>query len=248
MTHSTIGPNDVSKGLIDQILARSARITGVQLPVGFVRSQSPPPALVRMIQGGKGGEVRLKLYLTVTLLSTRKPHSVTRPITNRTWAELIGLPKPDTNGSRRISDSFLWLGENQYLEVERKRGATTQTKLLSPSGDGTPYIRPSSNYVSLPLGFWREQWITELSAVAVALLIILLNHSGAARRVANQPISSSHKREYGLSPDSWTRGSKELQSHGLIEVSRTTRGNGLETIRSRNSYSVIYDRLNGPVI
>ena len=60
-------------------------------------------------------------------------------------------------------------------------------------------------------------------------------------------MTPKRRSEYGLSPDSWTRATRELVDFGLINVDRAVRGGDLESVRARNFYSVNKERLNEPV-
>jgi hypothetical protein len=99
----------------------------------------------------------------------------------------------------------------------------------------------------LPVAFWHNCWIVKLSGRAVALLLILLDHlSGAssARRDWIRPHDA--RARYGLSEDTWTRGVKELSSHGLLRVTREKHGERWEWVRLRNKYAVSVNRLDRP--
>jgi hypothetical protein len=241
---ATIGPNELSKQHLERLVEVSKRQKGIQLPVPFVRSTDGAPPLVRFIRGGHGGEVRLKLYLTVTLLATKAPYEITREIAGRTWAEMLGLPDPEINGARRVTDALAWLHREQFLEVQRRSGRPPTLKMLDPAGDGTPYRRPTMPYITLPVGYWEEQWITVLSGIGTAILIVLLDLVGGKKRDPSQSLSATQRARYGLSADSWTRATKELRDHGIITAIREVRGNGLEWRRARTVYTVNLARLN----
>jgi hypothetical protein len=244
---------------LDRILELSKRRAGIQLPPAFVRAPwTPRPhgeqprgttktavttPLVRMLRGGHGGEVRLKLYLCVTLLASHPPFDINRPIASRAWAEMLGLPDPEANGARRIADAFVWLNQHQFLAVERRGGTPPRITLLDPTGDGTPYTRPTMPYVTLPVEFWDQQWITVLSGTATALLLILLDLVGGKKRAPEQSLTPELRTRYALSNDSWTRATSELVSHRLVRVGRASSGPDLEWRRSRNTYAVIRERL-----
>ena len=44
------------------------------------------------MRGGRGGEVRLKLYFCLTLIATKPPHKIRERTPARTWAEMPALP------------------------------------------------------------------------------------------------------------------------------------------------------------
>ncbi len=161
---------------------------------------------------------------------------------------MLALPKPDTNGARRVSDSLNWLDVHRMVKLERHPSYPPKITMLNPSGDGSPYVRPGYPYITLPLGFWQQQWITRLSGTAIALLLILLELVGGKTRSPKQSVTPNQRLHYGLSPDSWTRATRERVDFGLINVDRTVRGRDLESVRARNFYSVNKERLNEPVV
>lgn len=240
---STAGVNGTSKIRLQRLLDLSKRRTGIQLPTGFVKSDVSPTPLVLMIRGGHGGAVRLKLYLCLTLLAVRAPYRIQRDVSARTWAETIGLREPEKNGARRISDALNWLEANRFVALERRHGMPPLVTLLNPLGDGTPYIRPGAPYVTVPIAFWSSQWIVVLSGTATALLLILLDLTGGKNRNPVQSVSRHQRSRYGLSPDSWRRGTSELLDHGLIVVGRTARSHhDFEMARARNTYSIVLEK------
>src|SRR4051794_7069501 len=101
----SIGPNTSSQYYLERAVDRSRRVTGVQLPIGFIcrdpEDTSPAP-LVRMVQGGRGGAVRLKLYLCLNLVATKSPHTIRDPIPGRVWASMLALPDAEGRGARRV--------------------------------------------------------------------------------------------------------------------------------------------------
>jgi hypothetical protein len=243
---SMIGPNDASQRQLGRLVEISRRREGIQLPVGFVRSQAPPPPAALIIRGGRGGEVRLKLYFCLTLLAAHPPYDITRMISSRTWAEMLALPDPEVHGARRVSDALNWLSAKQFIKVDRRPSMPPVVTLLSPLGDGSKYARPGQPYVTLPVGYWRRQWITVLSGTATVLYLILSDLTGGKKRSPKQSIRPGDRPRYGLSADSWTRATAELVDFGLINVERAVRGKDLESVRARNLYSVNEERLDDP--
>src|SRR5262245_18641140 len=98
-------PNIESTRLLRQLVDQSKRHTGVPFGVSFLRTESHdhPPPLARLIQGGRGGEIRLKLYLCLTLRAVRQPYDI-KPTPASAWAQVLALPDPAGLGARRISD------------------------------------------------------------------------------------------------------------------------------------------------
>jgi hypothetical protein len=224
------------------LVARSKRSTGVQLAKSFLRrnetSDPTPPPLALLLRGGQGGEVRLKLYLTMSLLAVSAPYDI-KPIPARSWAEALGLDDPERNGARRVNDAIDWLAKHKFLVSDRRRGTPGSVRLLSQAGTGDPYTRPTvtGRYVKVPLGLWDQGWIARLSGTALALYIVLID--AQAGRAAPQWSSPAQARQrYDLSPDTWTKGARELKAFHLVSVSKRRQGDTFDYRRMRNVYLV----------
>lgn len=214
----------------------------------FIRGDDgQPPPLAKLLRGGRGGEVRLKLYLSMNLLATHEPYDV-RSLPARVWAEMLGLRNPHSNGARRVNEAITRLEQERLIQIpERRQGKPVKAQLLSQRGDGGPYSRPTKGYANLPVTFWRKSWIVRLSGRAIALLLILLDLQGGKTRAKGAWVRPSDaRRTYGLSEDTWARAVRELQAAGIVRVTRETQGEPWEWIRMRNKYLVRLARLQTP--
>ena len=111
--------------------------------MGFVRDQNSEggPTLALTLRGGRGGEVRLKLLVSMHLIAAGGKHDVTRsPVS---WAQMLDLPEPETNGARGIRDASGWLEDRQLIVVEHQRGREPTAYVRSVLVDGSPYKRPA---------------------------------------------------------------------------------------------------------
>jgi hypothetical protein len=183
----------------------------------------------------------------MAMLAVSPPFDIREPVPARSWAAGLGLDDPEQKGARRISDAIGWLAERKFLVTERRQGTPGSIRLLNQDLSGSPYIRPidSGRYVQLPLGLWDQGWIVRLSGTALAMLIVLLDLQGG--RAQPQWISPSQARHrYDLSPDTWTKGLKELQALNLVAVSRRAQGDVFDYKRMRNAYWVQEDMLRSP--
>jgi len=236
---------DEALDLLQAVVRKSGRKQQVPFGKSFLRtSDQTTPRLARLIQGGRGGEVRLKLYLTITMMATGYPHDLQRPPPPNRWAQLLALTSP--TASRRVSSNLRWLHSNKFIELTPRQGHPPLITLLDPAGSGGPYARPlvSQRYISLPLELWSQGWILELSATALALLMVIrdVQQGKSLPRYA----SRQDRDAYHLSPDTWTRASKELAGHELLEIRRVPQGGEFDYERMRNLYRVNTDRLMTP--
>ena len=115
--------------LLQQEVDLAKRTAGVPLAPSFVKSTDPdePPALARLLGAGRGGEVRLKLFLTFALRATRgRPIlAARRP---RTSARMLALPSE--TGPRRVADAMRWLRSNGFIQVQPRVGEPGEITLL----------------------------------------------------------------------------------------------------------------------
>ncbi len=123
---------------------RNAR-RNAQLRYSFIERLShadAAPPLARMLRGGRGGQVRLKLYLSYLWLQ-REDHARELAIRHSAWATLLDLRDPATAGARRISDAQAWLEEHQYIRVSRA-GSLNHVTVLDENGRGEPWVAPGA--------------------------------------------------------------------------------------------------------
>lgn len=228
--------------LLTEAAAKAKRSGNVPFPPAFIRArEGHRPPLARLIQGGRGGEVRLKLYLCITMMATGKPYDLRANPTPSRWARLLALP-PNT-GARRVSANLKWLDDNEYISLQPRAGLPPMITLLSAHGDGGEYVRASEEgrYVGVPIEFWTLGWVLDLSPTGIALLLVLMELQGGYKEPRYAP--RYRRLEYGISSDTWTRARKELASHGLLAVHRVPQGGDFDYRRLRNTYWIDVERL-----
>jgi hypothetical protein len=179
--------------------------------------------------------VRLKLYISMCLLAVKEPHGVFG--TAYLWADALGLPDYQNNGARRVRDARHWLENARLIRVERAKGKNPRVYMLSQAGTGRPYKRPPSRgvpYASLPVAFWDNGWILEMTPSAIAALLVLLQCQYG--RDEGDYFWVRDAKRYDLSPETWNRGTAELGRLGFLKKKRAIRGDELEVRRRRNLY------------
>lgn len=202
--------------------------------------------MVQMLRGGRGGSVRLKLYLAIIWIAGgggKAPFDTSIPA--RAWAELLDLPDPERNGARRVTDAIAWLDARTMIQTVPQPGRPGRIILLHESGGGRPYPgHPGTRddpYIRLPSEFWEYGWAAVLSGTAIAMLLLVLDWGGEERPAWISPDMAA--RHYALSEDSRTAGVAELRRHRLITVGRQLVRPDLGVSRMRNTYAADLDRL-----
>lgn len=228
------------------LVDRSGRHEGVPFGEEFVRS----PRFGELFGGsaGRGADVRMKLYVTLTLLVVGKDHSV-KETPASSWAQALGLADPTGKGARQVTAALDWLERHRYIALTRAAGRPHVVRLLDPVGSKKAYTRPNrggSRYVRVPLEVWSEGWIVELSGRALAALIVILDRLGTKLDSCWIP-PEERSTGIGISDATWTRAIRELGSdrHRLVIVTREPigRSQDFDWTRLRNRYRVDRNRL-----
>ncbi|TFV96755.1 hypothetical protein [Orlajensenia leifsoniae] len=228
--------------LLEKAVERSKRRSSVRLPLAFARDQVNEvarPPLARLLQGG--GEVRIKVLLTILMMATKHPH-VTR-VPSRDLAAMLNLPDSDGAGARRVNKALSDLADVNLVRREHRPGHVPSTTILDPGGSGEEWNTEQlsgTTYITLPPDLWRRGWLIALSGRALALLIILRENTGGRQKGAWVP--GIRHRQYGLSEDTWTKATKELRDAGLLDVDEKVFSFQGEP-RRRNIYTLHLARL-----
>jgi hypothetical protein len=228
----------------------------------FIERMDPstqPPPLARLLRGGQGGEVRLKLYLSMLWFAVGRSHETAYPA--RGWAALLDLPEPETNGARRVSAAIEWLQANHLVRVERQPGTPSVVYLLDERGNGEPYTLPfraleakeeagepldrADYWVSLPAEFWTKGWLAVLTAPATAMLLVMMDESAASKKTTRLWHSPNQAaRRFGFSQDVRSAGLRELAAYGLVTLHRIPISSGVfDFRRMRNAYDLHLEQL-----
>lgn len=231
----------------------------VQVRSGFIESRTPtsPPPMTQLLRGGRGGEVKVKLLLSMLWSAPSAPYDVTFPA--RTWATLLGLPDPETKGAARVNDAIRTLTKLKYVRTVQRAGQPSRVFLLNELGTGDPYSHPGEiwqavkdadsrarrkipRYMQLPVDLWTKGWMAALSGTALAMLLVLLDAARGKDPVRLWFSQSVAKDRYALTEPTRKRGLDELEEYGLITVEREqVVRDEVSTRRYRNTYTVHTD-------
>jgi hypothetical protein len=216
--------------------------------VEFIRKSSDPeiwwsPPAMHMLRGGRGGSVRLKLYLSMLWLAVKPPHVVKDPAYH--WAVLLGLSDDEGLGKRRVQDAVHWLVANQYLARVSQPGRAPLLTVLHDSGSAEAYkspVIPSATgvptYRRLAPEFWTNGWIAALGGASLVVWLAFLDEQGKSEEPGWLSPSQTRNR-YGISDDTRKKGLAELKSFGLITPKR-----GWHREPFHHDFPVIRYRLN----
>lgn len=203
-----------------------------QVRTEFIRrssAQEPIPPMMRMLGsgGGRGGDVRLKLYLSLLWASPGGEHDT--EFEAYSWARLFGLPEPARNGKRRILAALAWLDENKFVSKDRRPGKTTVVTVLHESGSGTVYSKPGARrlsggepvYRKLGSSYWTNGWSAAMTGRALAFWLVIMDETRSGEKEGTVWLSESQTEDkYAISPYLRQAALRELQSVGLIDTRR----------------------------
>ena len=243
-------------------LSKRLKHRGAKIRFAFVRNDdgvTGPPPLARLLRGGRGGEVRLKLLLSLLWVAGGgDDRHKTNAYPARAWASLLDLPDPETNGQRRIRDAIQWLEAADFVRTDRQPGRPMALQLLLEDGSARAYIDPagaakkkkaskeslksSDLFMSLPDSLWTDGWLVTLSGRALAMLLVLAEVTFSDSEEWKWVSPARARQRYGLSEDTWSRGIAELRARGIIEIRKRPVGEDeFEFQRVRNTYKVPRD-------
>jgi hypothetical protein len=180
-------------------------------------------------------------------MATREPYDIRNPPVSRVFARTLDLPS--TTGPRRINDNFQWLEEHHFIDRTVRPGKTAAIQLLDPTDPKHgPLTNPRQQgpWVTVPIGFWSQGWILELSPVGIAVLFALLERLGGEK--GPRFLTKERRASYELSHDTWTKGRQELEDWSLLKVRRVPDGDDFTNARLRNTYWVEKDKLDLPTV
>jgi hypothetical protein len=166
---------------------------------------------------------------------------------------LLGLPDPERKGARRVREAILALQRSGLIAVRARGGHPNVVTLLDERGAGGTYAHPgkgptssgvwSNRYIRIPSEFWTHGRVQDLSAAAVTTFLILLVELNDAKAVSFWISPRNLTERYGISGDTWSKGTRELRDAGIIAIGRVPiRVNDFEeSPKKRNTFRLSAD-------
>jgi hypothetical protein len=258
-------PNADSLEVAKLIKARLGKRTTAPVRVAFIgandsqRAAREVPPLARILRGGRGGEVRLKLELSFLWFAVNPPHDLSYPA--RVWASLIGLDDPEGRGTRRVRQAINALQDAALIRVRTQPGEPSRITLLNEGGFDVPYSLPGEvynktrgtgqewqhRYIQLPDALWTNGWVATLSGASMAMLLVLFAELGQRDHSSTDLWFSPSQAQkiYGLSEDTRSKGLRELRAAGVITArKRSASRDALDFRRLRNTYRLVPEAFN----
>lgn len=257
-------PSDIARQT-SGVAARTARNRAAPLRRAFCARVPPdgdsrPPPLAQLVGGrsGRGGDVSLKLYLSIVWFASADDHAVSKP--SRSWAQLLDLEDPEGRGARRVANALRKLESLHLVEIDRRPGDTSRVTLLRDDGSGAAYEYPARTierlrgtdgdtaemdrhyFFRLSASFWTDGWVADLTAAETACLLALGqeyrdNRGGPSDRRWISPQRWVDK--YALSESTRSKGFQSLRSKDLVWIGRRPVDESVfDRRRMRNTYSL----------
>lgn len=211
--------------LLNEAVKKSGRRSTVQLAEEYARKQKPGQTSTGLSELFALGEVPMKLYLTLVMLTRKPPHELYRPRPDHYWAEMLGYeelndrrPEPGA-GTRRIKRAFGVLssaGPGGTSMVTRTPQAGYGAQISVPIHPPLPSKKAAwEPYITIPLELWSRGWINVLSARALFVYLCLRLVLAGKPQAEGAHVSSWDREKLCMKDDTWQRGFKELERRGL---------------------------------
>ena len=196
----------------------------------FVRSENPQvvPPLQKLISARAGMAVRL--YVALIWRSSSAPY--TTDFRAYHWAVLLDLDEPETNGARRVKVALNTLARHQLIKLTNRPGKPPVVTLLKEDGSGAEYVVPwegyrdasggekdEERYFQLPLELWESGHLQQMSAAALAMLLVISEESRGKATPQWWSVEKFHN-QFRLGKDVRAEGSAELERRRLVQVRR----------------------------
>lgn len=221
--------------------------------------------------GGNGGEVRLKLWLTLVLQHSSQEDWIDLDrFIAPSLAGVFGLDDERNNGATTVRRAYRWLADNNFIEIDgdrlkksgRVRVTTEAAQFLPETYMSVPRVAPEGqsqqppypefpsyhdSYFRVPLEVWSNGWMGYLRASELMVLMILckINENKKAKPI--EVPARRRKERFGLSDAMWSQGARGLERRGILQSFDPSEHDIDPITFAPRSYRMVF-RLNGDTV
>jgi hypothetical protein len=209
-----------AKELLTEAVRLSGRKSSVQFPGGFARIADPGDTETPLSRMFVQGEVALKTYLTLVMLTRKAPHELHKPRPDHYWSVLLGYEEFDETdptpgaGTRRVKRAMKALSDTAsptgqgWIKRTIAPGYGYQITVAHMEVSRAPYI-------SVPIQLWSRGWLNVMSARALFVYLCLRLLLVGKKEDEGVQVSAWDRKLFAMSEDTLLRGMKELEALGL---------------------------------
>jgi hypothetical protein len=220
---------------IDHILRDEVLGSSLPLRRAFVvGTEAHPPPLSWLLPRAGLDAVQLKTYLLVLCMAAWRPSknwTYEVPYDADVYAKAFDLPgvKPvSPKGARRVGDAVRQLERRSLLMARWQGRERVGLKPLREDGSGKAYLNPAGHefpkpvrseghFIQVPHALFRNGWLSVLTGAALTSWLILRASASFDDPCGWVFVSPSQRTSrYHVSQDTYLKGLRELDAHGLI--------------------------------
>jgi hypothetical protein len=194
--------------------------------------------------GGRGGQTRIALYLSLVWVAAAGDHGTTRPASF--WASLLGLQDPEGAGSRVVRSTWTELERRRFVRVQpgAYQGDVPTIWPLRDDGSGQPYSTPTGldgdTYRRIPESFWASLLPEgELTGAGLVMYLAALRTAGTRGSAENLTFSRRYVTEtFGLGDSTRKAGLRNLTELLVLEAETRVADDAGDSLRRRRLRTV----------
>lgn len=222
-------------------------------------------------RGGSGGEIRLKLWLTlVAQFKSTTPWIDLDQFSAALLGRVFGLDEDPKKGAESVRRSYRYLVDENFIVLDGKRlkpsgrvRLTTEAALYLPdqyrdeirsvptgSSDKPPYPefpRYKDSYFRVPMELWSQGWMGYLRSSELMVLLILckLNENQGNKEIEVK--AKNRLQRFGLSDVMWRQGSLGLERRGILRSWDPAKSDLDQVTAERVNYRMVF-KFNGGTV
>lgn len=218
--------------------------------------------------GGSGGEIRLKLWLTLMAqFDSTNPWVDLGRFSAPLLARVFGLDEDPEKGAEAVRRAYRWLISENFVVLDGTRlkpsgrvRVTTEAALFLPDtyrevvrvvpagkAEEPPYPefpRYKDSYFRVPIALWSQGWMGYLRSSELMVLMILckLNENKGDKEIEVR--AKTRLQRFGLSDVMWRQGATGLERRGILRSWDPARTDIDQITAEKINYRMVF-RFNG---